>query len=140
VGSGNIRATTCETCGGGGAPSQLVFALGQLGYDFGTEARRDSIMQHMDEPTNPYDPHQFLAYLEKNPWDAAAILWTLNLDATPIYAIQAQSAFAQEISQRLRQFLGEQTRGEVERVSIPGYIAGSARLSNGQVVPVARNV
>jgi cyanobactin maturation PatA/PatG family protease len=136
VGSGNIRATTCETCGGGGAPSQLVFALGQLGYDFGTEARRDSIMQHMDEPTNPYDPHQFLAYLEKNPWDAAAILWTLNLDATPIYAIQAQSAFAQEISQRLRQFLGEQTRGEVERVSIPGYIAGSARLSNGQVVPV----
>lgn len=136
VDSRDVSAATCETCGAGGAPLQLVFALGQLGFDFGTEARRDSIMQHMGDQANPNNPNDLLAYLETNPWDAAAILWTLNLDATPIYAIQAQSAFSNEIYQRLREFLSEQTQGEVERVSIPGYLGGSARLSNGQVVPV----
>jgi cyanobactin maturation PatA/PatG family protease len=133
---GSISAATCETCAGGGASSQLVFALGQVGFDFGIEARRDSIVQHMDPPANPHDPNQLLAYLEKNPWDASAILWTLNLDATPIYAIRAQGAFASEIYQRLREFLGEETHGEVERVSIPGFNGGSARLFSGQVVPV----
>jgi cyanobactin maturation PatA/PatG family protease len=137
-----VHASICSCLEGGpcscGATTsvQLVFALGTLGYDFGTEARRDSILQHMAAPANPYDPSQLLAYLERNPWDAAAILWTLNLDATPIYAIQARGAFASDIYKRLRDFLGEQTRGEVERVSIPGYIAGSARLFTGQVVPV----
>lgn len=123
-----------------GAPAQLVFVIGQLGYDFGTEARRDSIMQHMITPNNPnpnsHDPVQLLAYLEKNPWDAAAIIWTLNFDATPVYAIRAQDPFAADIYQRLREFLSEQTKGNIERVSIPGYIAGSTRLFTGQVVPV----
>jgi cyanobactin maturation PatA/PatG family protease len=134
VSPGSIKAAACEC--GGTAPPQLVFALGQLGYDFGTEARRDSIMQHMKQPANPHDPVQLLAYLKENPWDAAAILWTLNLDATPIYALQAQGGFASETYQRLGDFLGEQVRGEVERVSIPGYSTGSARLLTGQVVPI----
>ncbi len=136
IGPSNVSAAACETCGTGGAPPQLVFVLGQLGFDFGTEARRDSIMQHMDPPANPNEANQLLAYCEKNPWDAASILWTLNLDATAIYAVQAHGAFAREICQRLCEFLDEQTRGQVERVSISGYIAGSARLSNGQVIPV----
>ena len=132
----NITAAACECAGAGGASPQLVFAIGHLGFDFGTEARRDSIMQHMDQPTSPQDPNQLLAYLEKNPWDAAAILWTLNLDATPIYAIQSQGAFAIDTYQRLREFLSEQAKGEVERVSISGYIAGNARLLTGQIVPI----
>jgi hypothetical protein len=136
VDTGSISAATLETYAGDGAPPQLVFALGKLGFDFGTEARRDSITQHMDPPANPDDPSQLLAYCEKNPWDGTAILWTFNLDATPIYTIQAHGAFAQMICQRIYEFLGEQTRGEIERVSIPGYIRGTARLSNGQVVPV----
>ncbi|MDH4084782.1 MAG: PatA/PatG family cyanobactin maturation protease [Nitrospira sp.] len=134
VSPSHIQAAACEC--GGTAPKQLVFALGQLGYDFGTEARRDSIMQHMKQPANPHDPVQFLDYLRDNYWDAAAVLWTLSLDATPIYAIQAQGGFASQICQRLCEFLGDQAKGEVERVSIPGYIAGSARLYTGQVVPI----
>lgn len=135
VNPSGTQAAACE-CGAASAPPQLVFALGQLGFDFGTEARRDSILQHMKEPANPHDPKKLLAYLEENPWDAAAILWTLNLDATPIYGIQGQGAFASEVYLRLREFLKEQSDGEVERVSVPGYLAGSARLSSGQVVPV----
>lgn len=131
------KTAACECSCGSGAPMQLVFALGKLGYDFGTEARRDSIMQHMDpSANNPNDPEQLLAYLETNPWDASAFYWTLNLDATPLYAIQAKYAFAEDIYRRLREFLGEQTRGEVERVSIPGHIAGNVKLLTGQIVPV----
>jgi cyanobactin maturation PatA/PatG family protease len=130
---------SCE----GGASMQLVYALGQLGTDFGTDSRRDSIMQHMDKLSNgqlpsPHDPNQLLAYFEKNPWDAEAILWTLNLDATPIYAIQPQGSFASLAFQRLSQFFGEQLREGIERVSIPGVIVGQTMLMSGQVVPVVR--
>jgi cyanobactin maturation PatA/PatG family protease len=140
VDPGQVTASACGCSGGRATPAQLVFALGQLGYDFGTEARRDSITQHMKEPANPYDSEQLLAYLQENPWDAASIIWTLNLDATPIYAVQPQGAFAREIGERLAQFLKEQLSEGVERVSIPGWIAGSARLLTGQVVPVIHPV
>jgi cyanobactin maturation PatA/PatG family protease len=134
VAPSSIKPSECS-CGGGG-PAQLVYALGLLGYDFGTEARRDSFMQQMGEGSNPNDPNQLLAYLEDNPWDAASINWTLNLDATPIYAIQSQGAFASDVYQRLRQFLREQLEEGVERVSIPGMIMGQVMLMSGQVVPV----
>ncbi len=132
---------TCGRTGGAGGrakPPRLVYAFGQLGYDFGTEARRDSIMQQMGEGANPHDPNELLAHLEKNPSDAAAILWTLNLDATSIYVVQGQGPFASHIYDRLREFLKAQVDPEerAERISAPGYIADSVRLMNGQVVPV----
>jgi len=107
----------------------LVYAIGQLGFDFGTEARRDSITQHMGDQDLQH-------YLDRNPWDAAAIIWTLNVDATPIYAIRPQGAFASEAYQQLREFLHDQLHHGVERISVPGVIAGQARLFSGQVVPV----
>src|SRR6476661_5007811 len=76
-----------------GSIAQMVFPIGQLGIDFGTEARRASILSHMGESANPYDAKQLDAYLRSNPWDAAAIIWTLNSDATPIYAIQPCGSF-----------------------------------------------
>jgi cyanobactin maturation PatA/PatG family protease len=134
--AGRVSPSTCGCGCSSTTPPQLVYALGLLGYDFGTESRRDSIAQHMDQPANPYDANQILAYLDRNPWDATSVIWTLNLDATPIYAIQADGAFASETYGRLRQFLREQVAEGVERVSIPGWIAGRARLFAGQVVPV----
>jgi cyanobactin maturation PatA/PatG family protease len=131
-----------------GTPTQLVYALGQLGFDFGTEARRDAFIQNMDEPApgvqpNPNDPNQLQAYLERNPWVAASLIWTLNLDATPIYAVMPGGPYSDVAFERLRQYLGEQRPlsqgGEgVERVSIAGIIAGQVRLFNGVVVPVIR--
>lgn len=136
VNPGAIKPAACSCGGGNGTPAQLVYALGQLGYDFGTEARRDSVQQHMGDGANPQDPRQLLAYLEENPWDAAAMIWTLNLDATPIYAIQPQGAYADRAYERLVQFLREQLTEGVERVSIPGVIVGQVMLMSGQVVPV----
>src|SRR5207244_9882691 len=79
-----VYPAACSCGCQGTQPPQLVFALGQLGFDFGTEARRDSIQQHIGANANPFDPRQLLEYLTSNHWDASAIIWTLNLDATPI--------------------------------------------------------
>jgi len=120
-------------------PVQLVYALGTLGFDFGSEAQRDSILLHVtsgaDSGNATFDLKALLKYLEKNPWDAQSLLWTLNLDATPIYVIHPMGAFAAATYDRLRQFLHEQSADGVERVSVPGILAGRARLMNGQVVP-----
>jgi cyanobactin maturation PatA/PatG family protease len=127
-------------CGGGAAASApakpaIVYVLGKIGYDFGTEARRDSFIQAMGGG-NPADPRDLLAYLQANPHDAGSIIWTLNLDATPVYAIQPAGAFAAYGYDRLREFLDGQVNQGVELVSVPGAIGGSVRLQSGQVVPV----
>jgi cyanobactin maturation PatA/PatG family protease len=116
---------------------QLVFALGRLGYDLVSEARRDSLAQHMEG--DPGDPRALLAYLEKYPSEAASVTWTLNLDdALPIYALEPDGTFASSVYERLRQFLDQQLTEGVERISAPGVVAGEARLLSGQVVPVIR--
>lgn len=133
----------CATCDGRG-PMQLVYALGELGYDFGTQARHDSIQQAMNL-TRPPLQQELLYYLSgetvegnpfsgnPHPWDAQSIIWTLNLDATPIYAIVPSGPFAGVAYDRLREFLSDQ---DIERVSVPGYITGSIRLLSGEVVPI----
>lgn len=113
---------------------QLVYALGTLGIDFGSESRRDSILQHMNAG-NAFDLHALLKYLDSHPWEAQSLLWTLNLDSSPIYVIQPAGAFAAMAYERLREFLRQQIVGGVERTSVPGVIVGRARLMTGQVVP-----
>jgi cyanobactin maturation PatA/PatG family protease len=131
-------------------PSNLVYALGTLGYDFGTEARRDSFKQlmpgvevdHTGVPANPYDARQMVDYLENNPSEARSLIWTLNLDLTPIYAIEPIGAFAADVYDTLQQMLAGQVQAEtsedyIERVSIPGRLTGkTVKLFSGQVVPV----
>jgi len=103
---GGVRAAGDCGCGCGGS-SSLVYAIGTIGVDFGTEARRDGFRQNMDRvtvsagaggdaapvslPANPYDPFQLGRYLAGNPWASDKLIWTLNLDRTPIYALQAEA-------------------------------------------------
>ena len=58
-------------CGGKGGEAkkpQLVYALGKLGYDFGTEARRDSLAQAMTgERNNPLLPDQSARLSRRQP-------------------------------------------------------------------------
>ena len=58
---------TC-TCGTGGTP-QLIYALGKLAYDFGTEARRDRFVQYLNG-ANPFDAAVMVDYLIKEPYEA----------------------------------------------------------------------
>jgi cyanobactin maturation PatA/PatG family protease len=138
--SNSVSPSACGCGCAASAPPQLVFALGVLGFDFQTEARRDSLAQQMDSPSNPYDPGKLLAYLKQNPWDSQAVTWTLNLDATALYAIRPEGGFARDVFERLREFLEDQLKEAVARVSIPGIIKGSTRLMSGQVVPVIEPV
>ncbi len=124
---------TPASCGNGQPPA-LGYALGAVGYDFGSEARQDSFQQA--GLGNPNDPTQLLAYLEERPYEASDIIWTLYLDAVPIYAIQPMGPYANVVYERLREFLSDQLNNGVERVSIPGFVGGSVTLLSGQSVPL----
>jgi len=168
------NVVSSENCGceGGTVPSSVmpsnmskspVYALGVIGYDFGTEARRDSFKQLMPMvwsdngmpvttpkvsadaiaiPANPYDARQMARYLETNISEAASLIWTLNLELTPIYAIEPQAPFALAVYQYLQEFLADQVVGKeddnyIERVAIPGVLTGrNVTLFSGQVVPI----
>jgi cyanobactin maturation PatA/PatG family protease len=122
----SITPSACA-CGGNSNAPQIVYAIGQLGTDFGTEARRDSFAQANTSGLSLLD------YLAQNPWEAQSLIWTLSLDATPIYAIAPVGAYASLTFDRLRSYLGD---ANIERISVPGVISGSVRLMSGQVVPV----
>ncbi|MFI0425071.1 PatA/PatG family cyanobactin maturation protease [Spongiactinospora sp. 9N601] len=129
---------------------RLVYALGTLGYDFGTEARRDTFKQLMPPvdvdgvplPANPYDPRQMVDYLRDNPSEATPLIWTLNLDLTPIYAIEPVGGYGPGVYERLVEFLHRQLLADddvefVDRISVPGTLPGrTVRLFNGQHLPV----
>ena len=151
---GARQANAAVTAAGVVEPSQaggdLVYVLGTLGYDFGSEARRDSFKQLMPPidveglgqvPSNPYDARQMVAYLKQHPSEAKALIWTLNLELTAIYAIRPEGSFAEQIYGALVDLLAGQIAAEtdpgyIERVSVPGYqTGGSVKLFSGQQVP-----
>lgn len=163
-----------------------VFVVGRLFYDFESEARFDYFVQAIAEwrkqvdpkhydpsgdyaaPWNPEIMIKFLLYRKTeaggedvrlvNVPDANALIWTLNIDTAPIYAIQPQNAFGFPMYLELLSLLWEQEVGEpfsshrnlesigagpketekqppVERVSQAGFVHGEVRLMNGTVVP-----
>lgn len=128
----------------------IVYTIGTLGYDFGTEARRDTFKQLMptaviggiEVPSNPYDARQIVDYLADNLSEAKSLIWTLNLELTPVYAIEPLGSFSREVYAALQELLSGQVQAEdspeyIQRVSIPGRITGrTVRLFSGQVVPV----
>jgi hypothetical protein len=65
-----------------------------------------------------------------------AVIWTLNLDGTPIYALRPDGTFARETHEAILNFYEEQIQGKSDRAVFPGTLKGSARLFSGQVVPI----
>jgi len=129
-----LSECACQEGSGG-----LVYALGELGYDFGTQARFDALGGELPAGKfagNPRDLLEFLGGERGNLHFAAAILWTLNHDANPFYVVRPEGAFARETYARLLEFYAEQVAGKSERVSIPGTIDSEVTLLSGQVVPV----
>ena len=143
---------SCES-----GPTTNIYALGNIGFDFGTEARRDGFRMNMlDVPRggspprfsapNVYDPNQLADYLDATNYESTRLIWTLLLDSTPIYAIEANSEYPEAVYRPLRDALRLQNLPPddpdyVSRVSIPGYLTGrTRRLFSGQVVPVVEAV
>ena len=132
------------------AASKRVYVLGSIGYDFGSEARRDSFKQLMpaveiDDITvsaNPYDARQLVNYLAENPSEHKSLIWTINQELNPIYAIEVKGGFAADVYEMLQLMLAGQSESEdsdnfIERVSIPGQLTDKKiELFSGQEVPV----
>jgi cyanobactin maturation PatA/PatG family protease len=154
--SEGVKPSAC--CGACAGERILVYALGQLGYDFGSEAGLDAYKHRMKamphpgqsaEPSgaprlwieaNPLDDAHFVTFLEamsdREPWHAASLHWTLNVGSLPIYVIRPEGPFARDAYDRLRQFFAEQFQQKAERIAVPGTITGQATLLSGQQVPV----
>ena len=132
----------------------LAFVLGKLSYDFGTEARRDYFIQQFEnQESKIFDPIEMARYLgvdhdsgqslrmaQSNYQDANALIWTLSMDGNPIYALEPESQHAVIAYERLVEFLVAQELEGVELVSIAGYVDGTTRLFNGDVVPTIKPV
>ncbi|MEY3223800.1 MAG: peptidase and in, kexin, sedolisin [Cyanobacteriota bacterium] len=132
------------------AASKLVYVLGTIGYDFGSEARRDSFKQLMPSvsiegttiPANPYDASQIVNYLAENLSESKSLIWTINQEFNPIYALEIKGGFAGDVYEMLNLMLAGQIElkssdNYIERVSIPGQISDKTiTLFSGQEVPV----
>jgi hypothetical protein len=118
-----------------GAPDKgLVYFIGQVGYDFGTETRRDSFRQR--GLASPEDPRQMAAYLQARPDAARSLIWTLNRDEAPVYAVTPAGPFADQAYAALTDMLAGQSEQATLRVSIPAALSGGLlRLFSGQIAP-----
>jgi cyanobactin maturation PatA/PatG family protease len=128
-----------QSCGCGcGQSTQLVYALGALWFDFGSEARRDAFVQQMAARVETLTDTQVIEFLESHPEQALGLTFVLRHGDTPIYAIQPAGPFADKtyatMFAALTSSLDED--GSEQRISIPGFITGSTRLWNGMTVPV----
>ncbi len=99
-------------------------------------------IQGTQVPANPYDARQMVDYLARFPSEGDSLIWTLNLELTPVYAIEPAGAFGAEVYAVLQELMAGQVQAKgheefIERVSIPGRLTGSTvKLFSGQVVPV----
>jgi cyanobactin maturation PatA/PatG family protease len=145
-------------CGCNGASKSHIFAIGEVGFDFGTEARRDTFRQLMPDVVipgdrgapdtiirpNPYDVVQLSNYLDGRHSESTRLIWTLNLDLTPIYALEAEGSYAEDVYSVLRGALRNQALPPddphyVSRVSIPGILTNQTRrLYSGQELPLVK--
>ncbi|MEU6625775.1 S8 family serine peptidase [Streptomyces litmocidini] len=103
------------SCGGegGASPRQLVYAIGTIGFDYPTEARRDSFRQSMpyyptevggkavEQAPDPYNPRQLRDYLATNPWASDKVTWTLMMDGATVYALEAEPSAGMDWSEPL---------------------------------------
>ena len=62
-------------------------------------------------PANPYDARQMVAYLRQHPSEAKALIWTVNLELTAIYAIQPEGRLRTPFSRARRRTAGTNRRG-----------------------------
>lgn len=95
--TGGTPSTGCGCTPSAGAAvvaAQLIYALGNLDYDFGTEGRRDAFTQQMpwvdDRAPSPYDVRQVHDFLAESPWMSHALTWVCKVDGQVTFALEAE--------------------------------------------------
>jgi cyanobactin maturation PatA/PatG family protease len=137
--SPNLSRVSQQACScGGGQTPQIIYALGALWFDFGTEARHDAFVQQLGDPIQANNPNALISFLRENLQFAGGLTFILMQEQIPLYAIQPAGPFALETYNAMLDALTSsmEAGGNEQRVSIPGVISGSTRLLNGMIVPV----
>ncbi len=118
--------------------TQLVYSIGALWFDFGSEARYDAIVQAINDPVAANNPIQLIDFLEANLPSASGITFVLLQDQIPIYAINPSGPFALDIYKAMLEAMKSSLDpiGDMQRVAVPGVVYGTTRLMNGMSVPV----
>ncbi|MDD1534729.1 hypothetical protein C7U89_14930 [Bradyrhizobium sp. WBOS4] len=132
------------------AHSGLVYALGSLAYDFGSEIGRQEFEQYMsreagragpDRPT-PHEVQHLIEYLDRHRTERDCLIWTLVIGGSPVYGLVPEGPFADTIYETFLQLLAGQSltpdQSEfIERISIPGRRTGEMiRLQSKVELPI----
>jgi subtilisin family serine protease len=132
------------------AYSGLVYAIGGLSYDFGSEIGRQEFEQYMareaghgdpDRPT-PHEVGHLIEYLDRNPTERDCLIWTLAIDGAPVYGLIPQGPYEDAMYAIFLQLLAGQYMARdqadfVERISIPGRRTGEMiRLYSRAELPI----
>ncbi|MBT2439688.1 hypothetical protein J7E93_06040, partial [Streptomyces sp. ISL-36] len=124
---GDPAGCTCGGEGGTAGSRQLIYAIGAIGFDYATEARRDSFRQQMpyvtttvngeevEQEPDPYNVNQLRDYLMSAPWASDKLTWTLVMDGATVYALEAEPSAAMDWSHPL--VLPEEVQRERRTVS-----------------------
>ena len=118
-----------------GGGSQLVYFVGELGFNFASVTRLESFQQNMPAGTSTASDADVVAYLEANPWASSALIWTIGYESIPVYAV-APFAYEAQGYAHLLELMKRQLSGEAVRVSVPGLVDGRVDLLCGGSVPV----
>lgn len=119
-------------------PPKLVYIIGSLWFDFGTEARYDAIVQRMGDAGAANNPVLLFAFLKENMEYASGITFIVMQDQIPVYALHPAGPFALKAYEAILDALESclKDTGVLQRVAIPGVMTGSTRLMNGMTLPV----
>lgn len=91
----------------------MIYVIGTIGFDYPTEARRDSFRQQMpyvdatidgkvvEQGPDPYSPRQLRDYLATAPWVSDKVTWTLTMDGATVYALEAEPSAGMDWSEPL---------------------------------------
>ena len=121
-----------------------------MSFDLGSEIGVQTLQQRMAlavergeiNGANPYEVRDLVDYLDLNPTERRCIIWTLEMEGSPIYALEPKGPYADQIYEILLHLLNGQIQPDdlsafIERVSIPGMRTGGAlELFSGAKVPV----
>lgn len=117
-----------------------VCAFGSISYDFETEEHREAFVNLMkttnNHTPNPYNPQELLDYLAINPSHASSLIWTLNLNNTPICALMPMGIFTWNCYVIFKNFLYDKLNNINNTVSISGILSGNVSLLDGTKIPV----
>jgi hypothetical protein len=143
---------------------QIAFVLGQVSYDFESEASKISLVNELGEVV--LHQEQFVKLLLENSADhdikkaspiqnintqtdklpyATSLIWKLDIENMPVYAIRPEGSFAREAYRMLCKFMlynieirkkyGKEF-SSLPRIALAGKIKGSVRTKEGKLLTV----